>query len=474
MTRLNATIHQYIAISAVLIVLTMTVLDGTVVNVALPILAKEFHVDDSNAIWIVTVYQLVITMLLLPVSSLGDIYSYRRNYIIGIVVFTLGSAFCALSQTFGLIVAARAVQGIGAAMVMAVNVALVRLIYPPRYLGRGLAVNTMVIAIASAAGPTLAGAILSVASWHWLFLINVPFGLLAFFMAYRYLPQNPPREHKVKFDWVSGVANVIVFGTIFYALGNFSRGGDLLSNIILLAIGVIVGVFYIRHLHGHDQPMFPIDLLHSKLYSLSIMTYTGSFIAQNIAMIALPFLFLNGLGFSELTTGLLMTPWPLATMLVSPFAARFIEKHNPGATAAFGMLIYAVGIVLLLFVPPHGPAGEWDIAWRMAVCGAGFGIFQTPNSTVMIQAAPVSRSGAAGGFQSTARIGGQTLGATIVTLIFAWLSQPTDAGTLTDGAPGVRTSLYIALAFAIVAAAFSLSRFNSLSHNPDPSSLPQK
>lgn len=458
-------IHRYIAIVSVLMVLTMTVLDGTVVNVVLPVLAKEFNVSDSNAVWIVTIYQLVITMLLLPASSLGDIYSYKRNYIIGIVVFTAGSAFCALSGSFNIIIGARAMQAVGAAMVMAVNVALVRLIYPPEYLGRGLAVNTMVIAIASAAGPSLAGAILSVASWHWLFLINIPFGLIAFLMAYKYLPQNPPREHKVKFDWMSGVANVIVFGTVFYALGNFARGGEVATNVILLCCGIIVGVFYIRHLHGHEQPMFPIDLLHSRLYSLSILTYTGSFIAQNIAMIALPFLFLNGYGFSELTTGLLMTPWPLATMIVSPFAARFIEKHNAGATAAFGMLVYAIGLMFLLLAPPQGAVSEWDIAWRMAICGAGFGIFQTPNSTVMIQATPVSRSGAAGGFQSTARIGGQTFGAMIVTLVFAWLSQPVDAGSLNNGAPGVRTSLFIALAFAIIAGAFSLSRFKSVARS---------
>lgn len=466
MTSIKLTIHRYIAIGAVLIVLAMTMLDGTVVNVALPILAKEFNVSDSSAVWIVTVYQLVITMLLLPVSSIGDIYSYRRNYVAGIVVFTAGSALCAMSQTFGMIVGARAVQAIGAAMVMAVNVALVRLIYPPQYLGRGLAINTMVIAIASAAGPSLAGAILSVASWHWLFLINIPFGIAAFVMAYKYLPQNPPRDHKVKFDTVSGIANIIVFGTVFYALGNFARGGDMLTNVLLLCCGLTVGVFYIRHLHGHEQPMFPIDLLHSKLYSLSILTYTGSFIAQNIAMIALPFLFLNGYNFSELTTGLLMTPWPLATMIVSPFAARFIEKHNAGATAAFGMLVYAVGLVLLLIEPPQGAVAEWDIAWRMAICGAGFGIFQTPNATVMIQATPVSRSGAAGGFQSTARIGGQTFGATIVTLVFAWLSQPADAGSLNNGAPGVRVALYIALAFAIIAGAFSISRFKSVANKP--------
>lgn len=463
MTRIGNTIHQYIAIVSVLLVLAMTVLDGTVVNVALPILAKEFQISDSSAIWIVTVYQLIITMLLLPVSSLGDIYSYRRNYIIGIIVFTLGSGMCGLSPNFETIIVARTVQGVGAAMVMAVNVALVRLIYPPRYLGRGLAVNTMVIAIASAAGPSLAGFILSVTSWHWLFLINIPLGIAAFLMAYRYLPPNPARDHKIKFDLVGAVANVIVFGSLFYSLGNFARGGDRLTNILLLVCGVVVGIFYIRHLRGHEDPMFPIDLLHSKLYSLSIFTYTSSFVAQNIAMIALPFLFLNGFGFSELTTGLLMTPWPLATMIVSPFAARYIERHNAGATAAFGMLVYAAGLLLLLTIPEGSSVSELDIAWRMALCGLGFGIFQTPNATVMITATPVNRSGAAGGFQSTARIGGQTFGATVVTLIFAWMAKPSDAGSLSNGAPGVNVCLIIALCCAIVSGAFSISRFKSLS-----------
>lgn len=459
---LKSTIHQYIAITSVLIVLAMTMLDGTVVNVALPILAKEFNVSDSSAVWIVTVYQLIITCLILPLSSLGDIYSYRRNYIIGIAVFTIGSALCALSWNFEMIIISRTLQGIGAAEAMGVNVALVRLIYPPKYLGRGLAVNTMVIAIASAAGPSLAGAILSFASWNWLFLINVPFGILAFFMAYKYLPPNPPKTHQVKFDWLSGIANVIVFGTIFYALGNFSRSNELLTNIILLVCGFVTGIFYIRHLRGHEDPMLPLDLLHNKLYSLSIVTYTASFIAQNIALIALPFLFLNGFGFTELITGLLMTPWPLATMIVSPFVARFVEKHNPGATAAFGMLLYSVGLILLMIEPIEG-AVEWDIAWRMALCGCGFGIFQTPNATVMISATPVSRSGAAGGFQSTARLGGQTLGASIVTLVFAWMSVPSDAGSLSNGAPGVHVSLLIALCLAIIAAIFSISRFKAIS-----------
>ena len=206
-------------------------------------------------------------------------------------------------------------------------------------------------------------------------------------------------------------------------------------------------VFYIRRQLHRESPMLPVDLFRIRLYSLSISTSVCSFIAQNVAMIALPFLFLNTYGFSEITTGLLMTPWPLATMIVSPFAARFVERHNPGVTAAVGMGLYACGVLLLLLAPAS--VSQWDIAWRMAICGLGFGLFQTPNNIVMVLATPVKRTGGAGGMQSTARLVGQTLGATIVTIIFA----------MTSGASkSVHACLYVALVFAITAGVFSISR----------------
>lgn len=188
-SEIKFSIRNYVAVVAILIVLIMTVLDVTVVNVALPVMASRFGITDSQAVWIITVYQLVITMLLLPMSSFGDRYSYRRSFLVGVVIFTAASALCAASNGFAMIVAARALQGVGAACVMGVNIALTRLIYPRNVLGRGLALNAMVIAIATAAGPTIAGAILAVASWHWLFLINVPFGIAAFFLGKRLLPQ---------------------------------------------------------------------------------------------------------------------------------------------------------------------------------------------------------------------------------------------------------------------------------------------
>lgn len=401
----NLSIRNYAAIVAILLVLVMTVLDVTVVNVALPVLAVKFGVSDSYTVWIITVYQLVITMLLLPLSSVGDLYSYRRTFLTGVVIFTLASVLCAVSNSFAMIIVSRALQGIGAASVMGVNIALTRLIYPREVLGRGLALNAMVIAIATAAGPTIAGAILSMASWHWLFLINLPFGIAAFFIGRKLLPANPPKPDKPKFDWVSAAENTVVFGLIFYSLGSFARKGDFVVCLSLLMAGIVVGVFYVRRQLSRPAPMLPVDLFRIRLYSLSIITSICSFIAQNVAMIALPFLFLNSFGFSAITTGMLMTPWPLATMVVAPLAARFVERHNPGATAAAGMGVYAAGILLLLLLPGEG-VSVWNIAWRMAVCGVGFGMFQTPNNIVMVIATPVHRTGGAGGMQSTARLVG--------------------------------------------------------------------
>ncbi len=441
-------IHKYAAIIAILIVLVMTVLDVTVVNVALPVLAVEFGVSDSYTVWIVTAYQLVITMFLLPLSSAGDLFSYRRTFLIGVTTFTLASALCAASQTFYMIIIARALQGIGAACVMGVNIALTRLIYPRNVLGRGLALNAMVIAIATAAGPTIAGAILSIASWHWLFIINIPFGIIAFIIGKRLLPANPPKPEVQKFDWIGAVQNAIVFGLIFYSSGSFARKGEDTPTLLLFVVGIIVGIFYVRRQLHRPLPLLPVDLFRIRLYTLSISTSVCSFIAQNTAMIALPFLFLNSYGYNAITTGLLMTPWPLATMIVSPMAARFVERHNPGRTAAFGMAVYSIGILLLLILPSES-AHIWDIAWRMAVCGIGFGLFQTPNNIVMVLATPVHRTGGAGGMQSTARLVGQTTGATLVTVIFAAIPTTISA---------VHTCLCIAIGFAITAGIFSISR----------------
>lgn len=443
-------------IAPVLLVLVMTVLDGSIVNVALPVMAGELGVDDSATVWLVTIYQLLITMLLLPASGAGEKYGYSKVFLWGSAVFTLSSLLCALSPDFSVLLVARAIQGVGAALVMGVNIALTRIIYPKEVLGRGLALNAMVIAISTATGPTIAGALLSIASWHWLFLINLPIGIIAYILGRKRLPPNPSinnrDEEKDKkgaggYDWRSALGNMGFFGLTFLALGLFSKNDSYGINSLLLVAGLIVGYFYIRRQLRIKRPILPIDLFRRRLFSQSIMTSVSSFIAQNISLIALPFLYHSRYGFSEVMTGLLITPWPIATMIISPLAARFVEKHNPGRTAACGMACYAAGVLLLLLLPSSG-VDPWNIAWRMALCGVGFGMFQTPNNIVMVMATPMHRSGSAGGMQGTARLMGQTLGATIVAAIFALAPEVT----------AISYALTTALAFAVLAGTFSLSR----------------
>ena len=447
MSGIGFSYRKYVAVIALQIAMVMTVLDVTLVNVALPVMVGKFGVSNSVSVWIITIYQLVITMLLLPVSSIGDLYSYKRTFLVGVTIFTASSALCAASGSFEMLIVARAIQGVGAACVMGVNIALVRLIYPREILGRGMALNAMCIAVATAAGPTIAGAILSVSSWHWLFLINVPLGVAAFCIGWRLLPPNPAVTDKPRFDRVSALENMVVFGLIFYALGNFTRKGDMALSAVMLGVGIIVGIFYVRRQFNHRQPLLPIDLFRNSMYTMSIVTSVCSFIAQNIALIALPFLYLNCYHLSAITTGLLITPWSLATMVVSPIAARYVEHHNPGATAAAGMAVFVSGMILLLYAG-ESPA-EWNIAWRMAVCGVGFGMFQTPNNIVMVMATPVHRSGGAGGMQSTARLVGQTIGATVVSSVFALVAAEIDA---------VSICMYISVGFALCAGIFSYVR----------------
>lgn len=440
-------LHKYVAITSIIILLVMTVLDVSLVNVALPVISNEFGVTESATIWLITIYQLIIVMLLLPLSSIGDQYSYKRNFIVGLVIFTLGSALCASSRTFTMLLISRGVQAIGGAGVMSVNVALTRVIYPRNILGRGLALNAMFISIATAAGPSLAGWILSITTWHWLFLINIPFGIIAFIIGIKTLPANPNPPANPHFDRVGALLNIVFFGLLFFSLGNIDQKDELALYIPLIILALAIGVIYVRRELKSDRPMFPIDLFRTRLYSTSILTSICSFIAQNLTMIALPFLFLTVLKLSELSTGVVMTPWPLATMIISPLAARWIEKHNAAFTAATGMLIFMVGVGLLLFMPSD--AGIWDIVWRMAVCGMGFGFFQTPNNIVMVMATPVERTGAAGGMQSTARLTGQTLGSTFVSIIFALVA--------TVGL-SVKICLWVAIFFAAIACVFSIDR----------------
>ncbi|HBC7451065.1 TPA: MFS transporter [Klebsiella oxytoca] len=428
--------QRYGAILTIVLGLTMAVLDGAIANVALPTIASDLNASPASSIWIVNAYQIAIVIALLPLSFLGDMVGYRRIYKIGLVVFTFTSLACALSRSLEMLTLARVAQGLGGAALMSVNTALIRLIYPRRFLGRGMGINSFVVAVSSAAGPTIAAAILSMASWQWLFLINVPLGVISLVLAMRYLPANVGGSKVTRFDLPSAIMNALTFGLLITALGGFAQGqsGELvLAEVIAM---LVVGFFFVRRQLRMPVPLLPVDLLRIPIFSLSICTSICSFCAQMLAMVSLPFFLQSMLGRSEVETGLLLTPWPLATMVMAPLAGYLIEKFHAG------LLVMACGLFGLAMLP--STPTDLDIIWRMALCGAGFGLFQSPNNHTIVSSAPAHRSGGASGMLGTARLLGQSTGAALVALLFNLL-----------GNSGTHTALLLAGILAVVAAAVS-------------------
>ncbi|MEL7694817.1 MULTISPECIES: MFS transporter [Pantoea] len=437
--------QRYWAILTIALGITMAVLDGAIANVALPTIARELNASPAESVWIVNAYQIAIIVSLLSLSFLGDMLGYRRVYQAGLALFIATSLFCALSTSLNMLTFARVLQGFGGAALMSVNTALIRIIYPQRYLGRGMAINSLIVAVSTAAGPTVAAAILSVASWKWLFLINVPLGAIALWLALRTLPDNPQKATAQKFDIPSAIMNALFFGLLISALSGFAQGQNSWLVLAELLALLVVGLFFIRRQLNMAVPLLPVDLLRIPIFSLSMGTSVCSFCAQMLAMVSLPFFLQNVLGRDEVNTGLLLTPWPLATMVFAPIAGRLIERVHAGLLGGIGLAMFAAGLFLLALLPAQ--PGDGDIIWRMMLCGAGFGLFQSPNNHTIITSAPRHRSGGASGMLGTARLLGQSVGAALVALMFNLFDQS-----------GTHASLLLAGGFSTVAAIVSLSR----------------
>ena len=227
--------QRLLAFTTLAMAISMAVLDGTIVTVALPTMARQFAVAPENAIWIVNAFQLAVTVSLLPLAALGDILGYRRVYWWGLALFTVASLACALAPTFAVLTFARVVQGLGAAGIMSVNIALIRFIYPHARLGQGVGNMAVVVAVCSAGSPSVAAAILSVASWHWLFLINVPIGVVALIMAARTLPATPRAAGRL--DLLSVLLNALTFGLVIAGVNRIGQGGSPWPALIEIAVG---------------------------------------------------------------------------------------------------------------------------------------------------------------------------------------------------------------------------------------------
>ena len=416
-------------------------IDGAIASVALPTIARDFGVSNAVVTNVVTVYQLVLVMFLLPFSSLGDRVGHRRLYQAGQALFMLSCALCIFADNLAVLLVLRAVQAIGAAMALSVSAAMLRQIYPASKLGSGLGLNSVIVASSAALAPTLGGWIVGHLAWQWVFVVAAPLAVISLLLG-RALPEPEPLARKA--EWLSGGLSAMTMLLLIGGL-QLATHGDLVAGSVIVVLGIALLVMLVRRERQRTTPVLPVDLLAMPVLGLTALASMASFIAAGALMLSLPFRLEVGMGYAPQTVGLLLLPFPLTMLVISPIAGWASDRIAPTKLGVTGMGITIIGL-LLLATMPDAP-GEWGIAWRLALTALGFALFFAPNSRLLIGRAPRNRAAAAGGLLSTSRLLGQALAAVLV-------------GILLAGGMGMGPQpFYLACALAVAAAGCSVLRY---------------
>jgi DHA2 family multidrug resistance protein-like MFS transporter len=399
--------------------MVMSVIDGSIANTALPTIAHDLHVGPAAIVWVINAFNLGVTATLIAAAGFGASFGLTRVYQTGVATFTLGSLLCALSGSFALLVSARLLQGIGAAMLMAISPALVRLTFPRAQLVRAFGWNSVIVSAANAAGPTVGGLLLAVLAWPWLFAINLPLAVVAIALGAGTLPEA--KGDGVRPDLASVVTSAVGFSLLIYGIDGLSRRESLVVVAAEGAAGAIVFAWFVRRQFRLPRPIIALDLFRIPSFASAAGTSFTAWTAWGMGFVTLPFVLQLDRGLTPLASGLLLTAWPLGTALSSPFASRLIDRISVRAIATLGLALATTALALYaLFV--HTAPLALNVAFG-ALAGIGFGLFQAPNNSELLGAGPPEKSASAGALLATLRVSAQTLGASLVAIAFAWAER---------------------------------------------------
>lgn len=391
----------------------LTTISGSMISIALPTLSRDLHVADSASVLVVTIYQLILMMTLLPLSALGDRLGHRAVYQGGLAIFVVATLLSFFAKSLPFLLVVRAFQALGAAGAMSVSAALIRQIYPVANLGRGLSLNTVMAAGFATLAPTVGGMILAVARWPWLFAALVPFGILSIIAGRKALPD--PVIHDTPFDVSGAMLCATTFGLTVVGLESGLHGDSPVISAALVLLGLGIGAVFVRRELQQDRPMLPVDLLGKRDIALPTIALFAGYLSSMSIMLVLPFTLQQRYGLSPAAAGAVLASWPLVTLFIAPASGALSDRYPAGLLGGMGMVIGVIGLLSLALLP-SSPT-HFDLVWRILLCGAGFGMFYSPNARQIVAAAPRHRTAAAGALTTTIRGSAQTLGATAV----AWL-----------------------------------------------------
>jgi EmrB/QacA subfamily drug resistance transporter len=399
---------KWLVLAAVMLGSFMGPLDASIVNTVLPSITQYFHTDVSIAQWVPTVYLLTISCFILLYGRLGDILGYRRIFLFGLAAFTVNSLLCGLSQSIWMLIAFRALQGLAAGMIMAVGMAIITSSFPPTERGKALGIYAISIAAALGLGPTIGGAVAEHLSWHYVFFINVPIGVIALCCCYRVIPQSvtKPGQH---LDWYGTLAAFIFLLSLLLFANRGQDWGWLSPACIgLIMIALISGVAFIWLERRVKQPMLNLALFKSRVFSFASLSALLNFVAIYAVVFLTPFYLTFVLHYDILKVGLVMAASPVATLFVAPAAGALSDRIGSRGLAFCGMAICATGLFLLSGL--GASSSSIDVIWRLIICGVGGGMFQSPNNSAIMGSVPVIHLGTASGMLAAMRNVGMVLG----------------------------------------------------------------
>ncbi|CAN7381424.1 MFS transporter [Phenylobacterium sp. LjRoot225] len=390
-------------------------LDNGGVNIALPTLAHELNIAPSATVLVVTVYQLILIMTVLPFSALGDRIGHRTLFQFGQAVFVIAPLLCFFVRSLPALVLIRGIQALGAAATFSVSTAMLRSIYPRARLGRGMALNTMVAATSASLAPTIGGMVLSVAPWPWLFAVCAPLALLSIGLGRKALPD--PHRQSAPYDLAAALMCAVTIGLAVVGLESAVHGGSPAACAGLIGAALVVGTAFVRRELRQTHPVFPVDLLRDPAMALGSAGSLLANLATTTVMLTLPFRLQREFGYSPAEAGLVLAAWPMVMMVVAPASGMLSDRVPAARLGGVGMAIALAGMAALAGLP--AAPDHLDVIWRIGLAAVGFGLFLSPNARQILAAAPTARAAAAGALSQTTRLAGQVLGSTTAAALLA-------------------------------------------------------